>query len=154
MGKVGPGEAWYGGVWKGKARFGSVGRGRVRLGLVRLGKVWSGKGYSERKPDGIITILSGFFIMREKAQSLLKQRQLAYQQLFLGHGTATDTVLKDLARFCRAHESTFHAEHSVSDRLDGRREVFLRIAHFLHLTDEQLWMLYGNNSLIESQPEE
>lgn len=95
------------------------------------------------------------FFMREQAQSALKKRQLAYQQLFLGHGLNTDAVLADLAKFCRANESTFHANHSVSDRLDGRREVWLRIAHHLHLTDEQLWSLYGNHALPpERQPEE
>ena len=93
--------------------------------------------------------------MREKAQSALKRRQLAYQQLFLGHGINTDVVLADLAKFCRANESTFHIEPSASDRLDGRREVWLRIQHHLRLTDEQLWSLYGNHALPpERQPEE
>ena len=82
-----------------------------------------------------------------KAQEWLRSRTLAYQRVFLGHGIDTDIVLQDLAKFCRAHESTFHAEHAISDRLDGRREVWLRIAHHLHLTDEQLWDIYGNKSL-------
>ena len=82
-----------------------------------------------------------------KAQEWLRSRQLAYQRVFLGHGFDTDIVLQDLAKFCRAHESTFHVEPSISDRLDGRREVWLRIAHHLHLTDEQLWSIYGNKSL-------
>ena len=93
--------------------------------------------------------------MRETAQSVLKQRQLAYQRLFLGHGLATDKVLDDLAKFCRAHESTFHANHSVSGRLDGRREVWLRIQQHLRLTDDQLWELYGNHALpSEHEPKE
>jgi hypothetical protein len=35
----------------------------------------------------------------------------------------------------------------VSDRLDGRREVWLRIASHLNLTEEQLWELYGSKTL-------
>jgi hypothetical protein len=52
-------------------------------------------------------------------------------------------VLKDLARFCRAHESTFDADPRVQANLDGRREVWLRLAHHLQLTPEQLWELYS-----------
>lgn len=85
--------------------------------------------------------------MREKAQSVLKHRQLAYQSLFLQKGTATDTVLDDLATFCRAHTSTFHADPRVAAMLDGRREVWCRIQQHLRLTDHQLWELYGNHAL-------
>lgn len=83
----------------------------------------------------------------ERAREWLRSRQLAYHRVFLGHGTDTDEVLQDLAKFCRAHESTFHADPRVAAMLDGRREVFLRIAHHLHLDDEQLWAIYGNHSL-------
>lgn len=87
----------------------------------------------------------------DHAREWLRSRQLAYQQLFLGHGRNTDIVLKDLAKFCRANASTFHIEHSMSDRLDGRREVWLRICHHLQLSDDQLWELYGNGSLTKNE---
>jgi hypothetical protein len=83
----------------------------------------------------------------QQAREWLRTRHTAYQRLFLGHGIDTDLVLQDLAKFCRAHVSTFHVEPAMSDRLDGRREVWLRISHHLHLTDEQLWDIYGNKSL-------
>jgi hypothetical protein len=51
-------------------------------------------------------------------------------------------VLEDLAKFCRAHESTFHAEERVAGRLDGRREVWLRIQQHLQLSEDALWKLY------------
>ena len=85
--------------------------------------------------------------MRERAKQLLSARAKSYQRIFLAHGTDTDVVLSDLAKFCRAHESTFHLEHTMSDRLDGRREVWLRLQHFLQLTDDALWSIYGNQSL-------
>ncbi len=93
--------------------------------------------------------------MLEQAKQWLRNRSLAYQRIFLGHGTDTDAVLSDLAKFCRASETTFHADPRLSDVLTGRREVFLRISQHLNLTDEQLWGLYGNKSLpTESKPEE
>ena len=86
-------------------------------------------------------------ISLERARMFLWNRALAYRRIFLTHGTDTDVVLSDLARFCRAHDSTFHIDHSASDRLDSRREVWLRIQHHLRLTDEELWRLYGNPTL-------
>ena len=85
--------------------------------------------------------------MFETAREFLRNRASAYHRIFLGHGTDTDTVLHDLAKFCRAHESTFHPDHAISDRLDGRREVWLRIQQHLQLTDDQLWALYRTHTL-------
>lgn len=89
----------------------------------------------------------------ERGMALLRHRSMSYRDVFLGHGRSSDEVLQDLAKFCRAHESTFHVEHSISDRLDGRREVWLRIAHYSHLSESQLWDIYGNKS-IQSEPED
>jgi hypothetical protein len=47
-------------------------------------------------------------------------------------------VLADLARFCRADESTFNADPRVEGVLQGRREVWLRIAKHLNLTPDEL----------------
>ena len=90
----------------------------------------------------------------ERGLEFLRHRSASYREVFLGHGKATDEVLKDLATFCRAHTSTFHVEHSMSDRLDGRREVWLRVAHHLNLNEEQLWAIYGNHSITDSEPKE
>lgn len=87
----------------------------------------------------------------ERAKEWLRGRQAAYQRIFLDHGYDTDLVLQDLAKFCRAHETTFHVEHSVSDHLDGRREVWLRIQQHLRLTDDELWKIYGNHSLTDDK---
>lgn len=85
--------------------------------------------------------------MLERAKAWLRSRQLAYQRVFLGHGIDTDIVLKDLAKFCRAHESTFNPDPRIAAMLDGRREVWTRIVHHLKLTDDQIWDIYGNKSL-------
>lgn len=79
----------------------------------------------------------------EKARGFLKQRQTAYQRTFAG--VSGEIVLRDLAKFCRAHDTTFHLDERASAVLQGRNEVWLRIQQHLKLTDEQLWHLYGNN---------
>ena len=70
----------------------------------------------------------------------LRERGYAYQQTF--NGPLADIVLKDLARFCRAHDSTFDPDARLHALAEGRREVWLRIASHLRLTPDQLWALY------------
>ena len=78
--------------------------------------------------------------MSEEAKSLLAQRRLAYKQSLTGpHGEA---VLADLAKFCRARETTFHADPRVHALMEGRREVWLRIAHHLNLSEDELFNHY------------
>ena len=81
----------------------------------------------------------------EIAKRWLRSRRLAYLRTFNVEDVDAQIVLADLARFCRAHDSTFHPQHA--QRLDGRREVWLRIQHHLQLTDEQVWQLYGRKDL-------
>lgn len=76
-------------------------------------------------------------------------RRLAWKRVLLkDDGTPTpdgDIILKDLARFCRAHRSTAVFSHIrgaldplASARADGRREVWLRIVEHLHLDERFL----------------
>lgn len=85
--------------------------------------------------------------LRERAGRLfdfLKKRRLAYQLTFRDNYAAQE-VLIDLAKFCRANESTFHEDPRISAVLQGRHEVWLRITNHLHLTSEQLFALYNGN---------
>lgn len=80
----------------------------------------------------------------------INRRRRAYQVVFLTGpedkpATEAAIVLKDLARFCRAHKSTaiYSAisgtiDPNASARADGRREVWLRIVEHLHLDDRFL----------------
>lgn len=68
----------------------------------------------------------------------------AYRYIFLGHYAAQE-VLIDLARFCRANESTYHPDPVVQAALMGRREVWLRLSNHLNLSSEQLFALYNGN---------
>lgn len=77
----------------------------------------------------------------QRARAFLRRRGTAYKLTF-DNETGRD-VLADLARFCRAHESTFHPDARLSAVQQGRHEVWLRIQQHLNLTDEELWSLYG-----------
>lgn len=79
----------------------------------------------------------------ERARHWLRGRQGAYRRTFDLQSMDTELVLRDLARFCRAHASTGHPDTHAAARLDGRREVWLRIQQHLQLDDETLWRLYG-----------
>lgn len=76
----------------------------------------------------------------DKARQFLGERRYAYKQVF--QGPLAKTVLKDLAIFCRANASTFDPDPRVHAGLEGRREVWLRIAHHLNLSPDVLWELY------------
>lgn len=81
----------------------------------------------------------------------LRFRKRAYQFTF-NDSQSSQLVLQDLAKFCRANETTFHADPRLHAVLEGRREVWLRITQHLHLTSEQLFALYGGK-LYQPTPE-
>lgn len=65
-------------------------------------------------------------------RDLLVLRHQDYARTF--SGPVPERVLADLAKFCRAGESTFHPDPRVHAVLEGRREVWLRIQKYLRLT--------------------
>lgn len=79
----------------------------------------------------------------DATKRFLQTRAFAYRRVFARPNRDVDVVLTDLARFCRAARSTAHADPHMAARLDGRREVFLRISENLNLTTEELYRLYG-----------
>ena len=82
----------------------------------------------------------------DKLKSILFARQHSYLVTFKGvHG---EKVLADLARFCKAHSSSISPkEEKLVYVYEGRREVWLRIANQLNLSQEQIWDLYGRKDL-------
>lgn len=75
------------------------------------------------------------------AKDFLHGRAQDYRAVF--SSPIGQRVLADLAKFCRANDSTFNADARLHAVAEGRREVWLRIQRNLQLTDEQLWGLYG-----------
>lgn len=78
-------------------------------------------------------------------QRFLRSRKRAYVETF--DNPVGNRVLKDLAKFCRAHTTTMHPDPRVHALLEGRREVWNRIAAHLQLDDEQLWSLYKKDDV-------
>jgi hypothetical protein len=85
--------------------------------------------------------------MFERLRRKAIERRNAWQRALLddaGQPTVdAQIMLKDLAKFCRANRSTavFSITRGTLDPLasakaDGRREVWLRVAEYLHLDDK------------------
>lgn len=68
-----------------------------------------------------------------------------YKRALLPEGTiaARDAaiVLADLRDYCRATTSTFDPDAMISARLQGRRDVWLRIAGMINLDEAQVHQL-------------
>lgn len=68
-------------------------------------------------------------------------KKRVYQLTF---GTpAGKLVLRDLARFCRAHETCFHEDPRLHAVAEGRREVWLRIQQHMRLDEDALAELWA-----------
>lgn len=78
-----------------------------------------------------------------RAKNFLSKRQRAYLDVFDPESEAVMLVLKDLAIFCRANETTFHPDQRVQAQLEGRRETWLRICRHIKLDPDKLWAVYG-----------
>jgi len=79
----------------------------------------------------------------EAVLSKIRRRRAAYRETFAG--PVAQIVLADLARFCRANESTFHEDPRVHAVAEGRREVWLRIVNHSKLTEQELLQLLHIN---------
>ena len=77
-----------------------------------------------------------------KYRDFLRGKSVAYNHVFNRQNVFTDEVLADLAKFCRAHESSFHADPRMHAVLEGRREVWLKIQNYLNLSPDELIELY------------
>lgn len=80
--------------------------------------------------------------MKQVILDFLRGRRHAYRMVFDRENVYTEAVLKDLAKFCRAHETTFAPDARAHAVMEGRREVWLRIQAHLQLTDEEAYKLF------------
>lgn len=84
--------------------------------------------------------------LSERARRFLNRR-LSYRECFLQPGGAPtgagSAVLRDLARFCHSHRTTFKtslagsADPLAMAYFEGRRSVFLRFQAMLELPEEE-----------------
>lgn len=75
-------------------------------------------------------------------------RKQGYVKSFAGD--ANELVREDLARFCRANESTFHIDPRNEGILQGRREVWLRIQQHLDLSPDELLKVFNPQGEIKN----
>ena len=87
----------------------------------------------------------------DRIKQYLANRAAAYRRVFNRESFDTDVVLADLARFCRATASTAHTDPYMAARLDGRREVWLRIAEHLNMSTEDLYRRYSGSQTERQQ---
>jgi hypothetical protein len=79
---------------------------------------------------------------KEAILDYLRYRRAAYEDTFVDTN-AVRVVLTDLATFCRAGQSTFDPDPRTDALLQGRKEVWLRIAQHLGYTEEELYRVFA-----------
>ena len=88
-----------------------------------------------------MTMIERWYEKFGKALDFLRLRRQSYMLTFGNdHGKR---VLADLAKFCRANETTFHTDPRMHAELEGRREVWLRIMNHLNYGPEKLLEIYN-----------
>lgn len=82
----------------------------------------------------------------QDTMNFLRRRRRDYQLTFK-QTVCGQNVLNDLAKFCRANETcVIPGDPVLTGILEGRREVWLRIANHINLTDKELYVLLtGHN---------
>lgn len=78
----------------------------------------------------------------EAVKGFVRSRSFSYKMVFKKDDSNATIVLRDLAKFCRAHESTFNADPRLHAVMEGRREVFLRIQQYAELGEAELISLH------------
>jgi len=84
----------------------------------------------------------GMSDLMDRVKLFLRSRKRSYQFTFDENNRDAQSVLIDLAKFCRANKTTFHTDERASAVLQGRHEVWLRIQSYLNLSEDELWELY------------
>ena len=79
----------------------------------------------------------------DKAMNFLRNRVRDYAQTFGESNEHAQDVLRDLEKFCRANDTTFHLDPRKHALLEGRREVYLRIRDHLDLPIDKLFKKYN-----------
>lgn len=81
----------------------------------------------------------------DEAMSFFSLKKRHFQLVFNKEQPSDMIVLSDIAKFCRAAETTFHTDPQIQANLNGRREVWLHISKYLNLSVEQIVQLQAGN---------
>lgn len=91
-----------------------------------------------------MTVTSNRTPNQQEALDTIRHRKQGYQHTFKDDNKFARIVLADLSRFCRANKSTFNSDPRIDALLQGRREVWLRIAEHLNMSEAELFERFVN----------
>lgn len=92
------------------------------------------------------------FVTRLGRRFHIGEMAKAYQLTFLSSPGATTYVLPDLLEYTGALDpAPKDGDAFTQGRAAGRRDVWLHIASYLHLKDEELFALYAGRQIIPQQ---
>lgn len=80
-------------------------------------------------------------ISKSELERQILAKRLAYSRVFTPENQFTEEVLRDLARFCCAHRTAWHADARIHALNEGRREVWLEIQMYLNLSVDEIYKL-------------
>lgn len=89
---------------------------------------------------------------KSKLRDYYHERGIAFGRVFDPKGPFVDIVMADLAKFCRANESTFHTDPRAHALMEGRREVWLRIQEFLTMNADELLEKHARPVTMQETP--
>lgn len=75
---------------------------------------------------------------KQQVRQIIEERKKAYERVFASNDPSVRIVLEDLSRFCREHTSCFHPDPRIHARLEGRREIMLRLRRYTNLSVDEL----------------
>ena len=88
------------------------------------------------------------FLSRLGRRFHLRDVARAYRMCLLSPA-GSEFILPDLAEFCGAHDPAPKSDDLfMQGRAAGRRDLWLRIQNFLHLTDDELAALYAGRPVM------
>ena len=68
----------------------------------------------------------------------IEKRCQAYRAVFDNENSYAQDVIKDLVKFCKARETTYHKDARDHAFQEGARAVWLRIEQYTMLTPEEI----------------
>lgn len=91
-----------------------------------------------------MTVTSNRTPNQQAALDIIRHRKQGYKNTFKEDDRFARVVLADLSRFCRANKSTFNTDPRIDALMQGRREVWLRIAEHLNMSETELYDRFVN----------
>jgi len=80
---------------------------------------------------------------KNSIRNFFRKKKTAYENVFDSKNEFTKVVMNDLGTFCHGDRPTFNKDPMRQANREGRREVLLRIQHFLRWSNDQMYEFYN-----------